>query len=227
MATAGTELTMLNELGKVVATRYEWRALSDLIAQHIRDADFRGQYQRIDAEVSYCYAFTRELFAPFLALADQAAFERDFDRVNGDYQKIHLNETSRARHAADRAFEVFLMLSQRREFKTSYPLLRRTFDRLDYFVDKYVTNDAWLVMSIDVMIRRLSRFLYEVADLKKRDADEAFSVYRGLFDAVERFVALLVDAREAMDDGIPGVAGSFAGVADAVIEETNFVVGIA
>ena len=192
MAIVSNELTILNELAKVVATRCEWLAIGDIVNQHIRDAEFIAQYRRMGAELAQCYDFIENLLAPFVALATPEKFELAFARLHDDYQKSYLIEASKPRHAADRAYEVFLGLSQRKEFKTSYPLLKRTFDRLDYFVDKYVTNDAWLVMGIETMLKRLSRFLYEVADLKKIDREEAFMVYRALMVSIECFLGLSV-----------------------------------
>ncbi len=196
MAIVSTELTILNELAKVCATWCEWLAIADIVELHIRDAEFCAQYRRMLGELESCYRFTENLLAPFIALATQQHFDEAFDPLHGSYQQRYLLEASTPRHAADRAYEVFLGLLQRKEFKTTYPLLKRTFDRLDYFVDKYVTNDAWLVMSIDAILKRLSRFLLEVADLKKMDAEEAFQVYLALMASIARLLDLMKAGRE-------------------------------
>lgn len=192
MAVVSNELTILNELAKVVATQHEWLAIADILNQLIRDAEFIEQYQRMGAELAQCYRFIENLFAPFVALTTQEKFEQAFVQLHDDYQKNYLLAASKPRHAADRSYEVCLGLLQRKESKTSYPLLKRTFDRLDYFVDKYVTNDTWLVMSIETVLKRLSRFLNEVADLYKGDREEAFLVYRALMIGIERFISLIV-----------------------------------
>ena len=192
MAVVSNELTILNELAKVAATQCEWQAIAAILNQHIRDTEFVEQYRRMSAELAQCYRFVESILTPFVALATPEQFERAFMQLHDDYQKSYLLEASKPRHAVDRAYEVCLGLLQRKEFKTNYPLLKRTFDRLDYFVDKYVTNDTWLVMSIETVLKRLSRFLYEVADLYKGDREEAFQVYRALMLAIERLLSLVI-----------------------------------
>lgn len=210
MAIVSTELTLLNELAKVAATQCEWLSIAAVVTKHIRDAGFVAQYRRMSAELETCYRFTEAIFARFVAVATFEQFERAFDRLNDEYQQNYLFEASEPRRAADRAYEIFLGILQRKQFKTTYPLLKRTFDRLDYFVDKYVTNDAWLVMSIDAMLKRMSRFLHEVAELRKVDREEAFLVYRALMLSIERFLGTI----------------RYAGAA-ASIDEASAVLGIA
>ncbi|MFT3931159.1 MAG: hypothetical protein QM709_12775 [Spongiibacteraceae bacterium] len=190
MSIVSTELTLLNELAKVTATQREWLSIAEVIQSQIGDDGFLEPYRRMEGELMQCYRFIEKLFEPFLAISKLDQFDSVFVSLSENYQKSYLIDLSKPRHAADRAYEVFLGLLQRKEFKTGYPLLKRTFDRLDYFVDKYVTNDAWLVMSIDSMLRRLSRFLHDIADLRKVDREEAFLVYRSLMISVEHYLEL-------------------------------------
>jgi hypothetical protein len=191
MAIASAELTILNELAKITATRCEWLAIAATVTLHIRNPEFSAQYQRLLDALDPCYQFTNDMLSPFTRLSTLRQFENNFANLYDDYQQGYLLAASKPRHAADQAYEIFLGLMQRREFSTTFPLLQRTFDRLDYFVDKYVTNDAWLVMSIDAILKRLSRFLHEVAELKGRDQEESFLIYNTLMQDVAPYLQLL------------------------------------
>ncbi len=190
-----TELIILSELAKVTAIQSECDAIAAIVDQHIGNAEFVGPFHRMIDEINECFRFVEEKFAPFIALSTQREFDEFFDTLSASYQKSYLSEVSKPRHMADRAFELSIVVMQRKEFKTSYPLLKRTFDRLDYLLDKYVTNDAWLVMSIDSMLRRMSRFLNEVAELKKFDGEESFLTYHTLMLGIGRYLTLLSELK--------------------------------
>lgn len=191
MAIASSELTILNELAKITAIHCEWIAIADIVSEHVNNPEFSALYRRMLAALDPCYRFTIDTLSPFAALSTLPSFARGFEELYSDYQKKYLLEASKPRHAADQTHEVFIEIMQRREFSTTYPLLKRTFDRLDYFVDKYVNNDAWLVMSIDTILKRLSRFLNEVAELNVRDQEEAFLIYHALMQNIERYLAFM------------------------------------
>jgi hypothetical protein len=136
------------------------------------------------------------MLSPFVTLHQQvssgeAEFDQGFDELLLAYQQSYLAEASIPRHYADEAFEHFILIQQSKEFSTGYPLLKHSFDRLDYIIDKFITNDAWLVMSIETVMKRLARWLNDVADIKKADIDDAWWMYRGLMKGIEAYLPLL------------------------------------
>jgi hypothetical protein len=186
-----SEMILLKDLAVITATRQEWLDIAASIRRYIATPDFSAGFDAVVETLLRCYSFTDTLLQPFVAIADAGRFAEQFDVLNGEYQQSYLNSLSEARHAADACFEHYLLLSQGKECKTGYPPLKHSFARLDYMVDKYVTNDAWLVMHIDSVIRRLSRFLNEVAELKKVDSDDALALYAGLINSVRVYQVLL------------------------------------
>lgn len=189
-----TELILLKELAHVTASQSEWLNIASVVNQQIRNEEFSALFNRMVDEFLHGYRFVVETLQPFIELVDADEFATQFATLSSVYQKNYLLQASRPRHHADRAFELYLQLQQRRELKTGYPLLKRTFERLDYMVDKYVTNDAWLVMSVETIMKRLSRFLNEIGDLIRSDADDALLAYRGLMAPTQRYLTLLVQA---------------------------------
>jgi hypothetical protein len=62
---------------------------------------------------------------------------------------------------------------------------------LDEFIDKWITNDAWLAMSIENLLKMLQRFLNEVVEQKQKDPTDAFIIFQAVMNAVRPFYALL------------------------------------
>ncbi|MGR8999990.1 MAG: hypothetical protein ACU88J_13220, partial [Gammaproteobacteria bacterium] len=82
--------------------------------------------------------------------------------------------------------------------QTAYPLLKRTFARLDEFIDKWITNDAWLAMSIENHVKMLYRFLTEIAELKQKDPTDAFTIFQAAMVALHPYYALLENDRSRL-----------------------------
>ncbi len=93
-----------------------------------------------------------------------------------------------------------MVLREYKETQTAYPLLKRTFERLDEFIDKWITNDAWLAMSIENLLKMLHRFLNEVAELKQKDPTDAFTVFRVVMVALRPYYALLENDWKALEE---------------------------
>jgi hypothetical protein len=84
-----------------------------------------------------------------------------------------------------------MALREYKETQTAYPLIKRTFARLDEFIDKWITNDSWLAMSIENLLKMLHRFLNEVAELKQKDPSDAFTIFQAVMGALRPYYALL------------------------------------
>jgi hypothetical protein len=184
-------MILLKDLSAITATRREWLDIAASIRRCISAPDFCAGFAAVVETLLPCYTFIDAMLQPFVDIADASRFAQEFDERNQAYQQTYLNSLSEARHAADACFEHYLLLAQDKTCKTGYPPLQHSFARLDYMVDKYVTNDAWLVMHIDSVIRRLSRFLNEVAELKKVDSDDALALYQGLMNSIRAYQSLL------------------------------------
>jgi hypothetical protein len=190
------EITIFKELAVVTSHRAEWLDIVETVQGHIRRAEFVQTFTAMNTEVLRVYGFVASMLSPFVTLHQQVSsgeveFDQGFDELLLAYQQSYLAEASIPRHYADEAFEHFILIQQSKEFSTGYPLLKHSFDRLDYIIDKFITNDAWLVMSIETVMKRLARWLNDVADIKKADIDDAWWMYRGLMKGIEPYLPLL------------------------------------
>ena len=83
-----------------------------------------------------------------------------------------------------------------KESKTSFPLLKRTYERFDQLYDKWITNDAWLAMSIDNLFKRLQALLNEIAAVKQKDPEDAFLIYHAAFTGFSPYLDLIGQNRD-------------------------------
>jgi hypothetical protein len=95
-----------------------------------------------------------------------------------------------------------MALRNYKETQTAYPLLKRTFTRLDEFIDKWITNDAWLAMSIENLLKMLHNFLNEVAELKQKDPTDAFTIFQAAMVALRPYFALLENDWKVLEEPV-------------------------
>jgi hypothetical protein len=136
--------------------------------------------------------------SPFAALDNETVFMQGFDQLYAAYRDSYLALVSKPRAFSDEAYEHYLVLQTFRETKTKFPLLKRTFERLEKFVDKWVTNDAWLAMSIDNLLKRLQRLLSEVAEIKQKDPADAFFILSAAFRDFSDYLQLITGKRDQL-----------------------------
>lgn len=185
------EMSLLKELAVLSVVRQEWRDVAAVVLGQIRKDTFVGLYQSMDSEVEKLFAFMAETLSPFVAIQSEADFVERFDALQLDYQETFLEQAGKPRYFADEAFEYFIPIQQSKEFNTGYPLLKQAFDRLDFLVDKYVANDSWILMSIDTVMKRLSRWLLELVEIKKADSEDAWRLYSGIMSSATPYVDIL------------------------------------
>ena len=187
----GIELDILRELASINATRAELMSISKVVNNEIGQGDFLCRFNRIIDQISKSYDIVTEHLRGFTSLNSEESFVGSFDNCHEAYTACYLKVISKPRHYADDAYEDYLLLKTSKEIQTSYPLLKRTYQRLDQFIDKWITNDAWLAMGIDNLFKRLQTLLNEIADLKKKDPVDAYIVFDSAFRAIESQLSLL------------------------------------
>ncbi|TVZ38800.1 hypothetical protein P886_3182 [Alteromonadaceae bacterium 2753L.S.0a.02] len=187
----GLELKICKELATLNATAIEWQGLSSIVNSTLPDSDFRRLYNEMIAALPGCYGVVVEALAPLTAIDSYEKFETQFDTAQQEYQQTFLQYASKPRHFTESAHEHYLELSTMKDIKTSYPLLKRTFANLYEFMDKWVTNDAWIVMSGDVVFKSTNRLLLEIVTFKKQDVDEAWLIYKTAFTGIAQLASVL------------------------------------
>lgn len=194
----GIELNINEELANIIVAVTETVSVTQIIRAEIRNKEFLDQYEAIVDRLASCLDVIQQHISPFSALTSQQDFMGQYDELATAYAACYLKEISRPRALSDEAYEDYLLLQKRREFKTGFPLLKRTFERLEKLIDKWVTNDAWLAMSIDNLFKRMQRLFSEVSALKQKDPDDAFLIYQSAFADFEDLLNIIVDKREAL-----------------------------
>ncbi|WP_150047766.1 hypothetical protein [Methylomonas rhizoryzae] len=185
------ELKLTRELATVGVTAHELAALETLIKGELTKPAFVEQFDKMLAAIGECYVVTLVNVLPWLEITNETEFCEKFDAAHADYKATYLSITNQPRLASDRAYIEYMTLREFKETQTSYPLLKLTFARLDEFIDKWITNDAWLAMTIENLFKMLHRFLNEVAELKQKDPTDAFAIYQALMGALLPYYALL------------------------------------
>jgi hypothetical protein len=191
----GIELDILREFATISATLGESASIANTINSQIKGGDFSARFNKMFEDIGKCYDVVIENILPLSGFDSEPAFIDGFDASHAAYTECYLKEISKPRVYSDDAYEEYLLLKTMKESKTGFPLLKRSFERMDQFVDKWITNDAWLAMSIDNLFKRLQTMLNEIAALKKKDTEDAFLIYRFAFNEFAPFLTLLEQGR--------------------------------
>ncbi len=173
----GIELDCLQELASINVALTELSSLGRIINSEIKGGEFHSRFNKIVDDIGKCFDVVTGNLQPLSDIDSEAAFIEKFDKFHADYSASYLKEISKPRIYSDDAYEGYVLLRLLKEIKTGYPLLKRTFERLDKFIDKWITNDAWLAMAIDNLFKRLQTLFNEIAALSKKDPEEAFLIY--------------------------------------------------
>lgn len=197
------ELKIRKELGTLTATAYEWYGYYSIVNSKVRSGEFHRLFNKMIFELVDIYGLVTDGLAPFVAIESEEQFAASFDSLQEEYQNNFLQLASKPRHHCDAAYEEFLLFSIMKDYKTGYPLLKRTYESMDTFVDKWVTNDAWIVMSMDVVFKSLNRLLLEISTLKKQDLEDAWLVYQQAFAGFSPQLEMLKSCRELYPEPAP------------------------
>ncbi len=187
----GFELKLTRELATVCVTASELAAIETLIKGELTKPAFVEQFDKMTGSIRECHAVTAMVVLSWLEMTNETEFSHKFDAAHADYKATYLNISNRPRVASEQAYLEYMLLREFKETQTAYPLLKTTFARLDEFIDKWITNDAWLAMTIENFVKMLFRFLTEVAELKQKDPADAFAIYQALMVALRPYYAML------------------------------------
>ena len=187
------EFTICKEVASIGVTAGELIAIHQTIVREIGSPVFLGRMEQIREHLLACYRIPLEALHPLLDLDTPERFAQQFDAVVAHYRENYLQYASRPRRFVDQAYEQYLELSMSREASTSYPLLKRTFDRFFQYIDKWINNDSWLIMSMDTLFKMMQRFLAEIVEMKAKDVDDAWWIYQGMLTNLRPFIAIVSD----------------------------------
>ena len=198
----GIELDILRELGTINATLSELSSIATTVNGQIRSGEFNTRFNKIVEDIGKSYDVVSANFRPLSGLQSEVDLVDQFDDRHAAYTACYLKEIHKPRAYAEDAYLEHLLLKTMKESKTNFPLLKRSYERLDQLVDKWVTNDAWLAMSIDNLFKRLQTLLNEIATLKQKDPEDAFLIYNTAFTSFSPYLELIIQKRNLMGSQI-------------------------
>ncbi len=207
------EFTICKEAGNIAVTAGELIAMHQALCREIANPPFVDRLERISESLLACYRIPLEGLKPLLEVASQAQFQQSFEAIHGNYRDQFLQYASQPRRFVDDAYAHYLELSMMREAATGYPPLKRNFDRLYQYMDKWINNDSWLIMSMDSLFKMVNRLLGEVASLNVSDPDEAWWMYHSLFNNLQPLTALIEQRVTTLAEMLEGRVATPSGAA--------------
>lgn len=166
------------ELAVIPVTAIELISITNSFNTIVKNGEFLSLYNAIIAEISQSYAVIDELISPFINLDTETKFTQFFEQIFQSFKERYLFDVSKPRRYCDNIYDDYIALQQTKESQSGFPILKRTFSRLDAFYDRWITNDNWLAMSIDNSIKLYNRHLSEISDINKIDPEYAYEIYR-------------------------------------------------
>ncbi|MGV6816406.1 MAG: hypothetical protein ACWA44_03935 [Thiotrichales bacterium] len=185
------EFIVNKELANICVTATEFSRLTQIINAQIKKEAFSALFNAMMGKMVDSYDVVVDVLAPFPALDNEASFTERYEASAHQYREDYLMVISKARSLQVDAYEDYEHLKCMREAKTSFPLLKRSFERLEILADKWIANDYWLAMSIDTLLKMWPRLLQEVSEIKQKDPEDAWLIYQAAVTDLELYHAVL------------------------------------
>lgn len=172
------ELKIGKELGTLQAALGQWSHLYRVLNSQMSEGEFFELYSAMFNSLLPAFKLAPNNLRPLFALQDVDSFQKDFTNLAKTYGGTYLNEASKPRHHCEQCHEYYIELSTQRLIKTSFPVLKRNFSDLYEYIDKWVTNDAWITMGIDIILKYTQKLMLDLDKLRAQDEESAWIVYR-------------------------------------------------
>jgi len=187
----GFEFKINEELAAITTTANELLSITRVITEIVNNKDFLDSFNWIIAQISKSYPVVLESFLPFLSLESEESFVQSFGSLHQVFKDSYLFNASKPRRYCDSVYDAYIQLQKTKEAKSRFPILKRSFNRMELLYDKWITNDALLAMSIDGVLKLQNRLLNEVAEIKSRDTEDAYLVFSAAFNDFADSLALI------------------------------------
>ena len=196
--TSKLEFTLCKEAASIATTATELAAIQQLLVTHIPKPEFRTALGLVVDPLTETYQVLVYILDPLFSIKSESDFQSSFTEAFEQYKQRLQEKNSLPRGCVEASYEAYLVLSQTKEAKTGFPLLRRTFDRLLNYIDKYVDNDSWLLMNIDNIYKMLNLLLGEISELNARDPEDAWLTYDLAMESLLPFMHIINNRSQAL-----------------------------
>lgn len=195
------------ELAAISVTATELLSLTRTLEGLVKGGTFMQGFGEIVAEINKSYPVVIDSFSPFYGLDSEETFTQLFDEKLETFKGRYLMDVSKPRRYCDNVYDAYIKMQQTKEAKSSFPMLKRTFARLDTFYDKWITNDNLLGMSIDNLLKLKNRLLNEIAEIKSKDTELAYDIYASAFEDFHEYLVLIQNKSECLSDIVMPASG--------------------
>jgi len=192
------ERIIVEEFANISMTLTELLSITNIINSELKNDTFHSLFNKLVDDIDNCYGVVCSNINPLYEIKSEESFLKLFNQCQSTYAANYLIEVSKPRAYAEQAYEDHLELKTLKETKTQFPILKRTFIRLDALIDKWITNDAWLAMYIDNLLKRLHSLLTEITELKNKDPEDAYLIFHSAFTAFEPYLELITQQRKRL-----------------------------
>lgn len=196
--TSKLEFTLCKEAASIATTATELAAIQQLLFTHIPKAEFHSALGLVIDPLTETYQVLVYILDPLFSIKSESDFSSGFNTAYEQYKQRLQDKSSLPRSCVEASYEAYLVFSQSKEAKTGFPILRRTFDRLLNYIDKYVDNDSWLLMNIDNVYKMLNLLLGEISELNTGDPEEAWLTYDLAMESVLPFMHIINTRAQAL-----------------------------
>ncbi|MBA53215.1 MAG: hypothetical protein CMK89_02060 [Pseudomonadales bacterium] len=196
--TSKLEFTLCKEAASIATTATELAAIQQLLCSHIPKAEFRSALGLVIDPLTETYQVLIYILDPLFSIKSESDFNSGFGAAHEQYKQRLQEKSSLPRSSVEASYEAYLIFSQSKEAKTGFPILRRSFDRLLNYIDKYVDNDSWLLMNIDNVYKMLNLLLGEIAELNTGDPEEAWLTYDLAMESLLPFMQIINTRAQAL-----------------------------
>lgn len=171
------ELKIYKELGSINAAAMQWHNIAATVNKTMGGGEFKDNFNRMYSALIGLFRVVESDIGAVYQIQSIESFNEQFLTLKKDYSASFLKSASQPRQFTEAAHEEYITLSTLKEINTGYPLLKRCFSDLYQYMDKWVTNDSWLVMCADTVFKTTNRWLIDMESFFKQDPDEAWLIY--------------------------------------------------
>ena len=207
----GFEYKINEELATITTIANELLSITRAITGLVRNNDFLECFNGIIREINKSFPVVLDSFIPFTALDSEQAFEQGFDDCYETFKAGYLMEASKPRRYCDSVYDTYILMQKTKEAKSQFPILKRSFARLETLYDKWITNDAMLAMSIDGVLKLQNRLLNEIAEMKSKDVEDAYMVFSAAMGDFVGYLTLIQQNSENISvlvEPVPSIAAA-------------------
>lgn len=170
------------DLAGVSVSAIELLSVTRALSKTIPNKDTRSLLHRIIAEINKSFGVVHDSFAPFYQIDSEAVFMEKFDQCLEDFKSNYLLDVSKPRKFCDNVYDNYIQLQHCKEFKSSFPILKRNFERLETHYDKWISNDNFLGLAIDGVLKQKNLLLSHIAERKPKDEEDAWLIFQSAFE---------------------------------------------